>query len=197
MTAVAAPDARTAATALIAADGLAVSVPRPDLVARLRGERLVILDDVSIAVGPGETVGLVGESGSGKTTLARALLGLARRSAGSLRFEGREIGPQDAAGWKRLRRHAAFMHQDAIGALSPRLSVGTLVTEPFVIHGLPMGDRADKAAELLDRVGLPRISRGATRTSSPADRRGASAWPARWRWSRGWWSPTSRPRAST
>ncbi len=140
---------------LIAAERLGVTVPRPDLLARLRGERLTILDGVSLAVAPGETVGLVGESGSGKTTLARALLGLARRSAGTVRFEGREIGARDPAGWRHLRRHAAFMHQDAVGALSPRLSVGTLVTEPFVVHGVPMGDRRERAAALLDMVGLP------------------------------------------
>lgn len=149
------PGPLAATGGLVEAAGIAVTVPPPDLLARLKGERVAILDDVSLTVAPGETVGLVGESGSGKTTLARALVGLARRSAGRIAFEGREIGRRDAAGWRHVRRQVAFMHQDAAGALSPRLTVGTLLTEPFAIHGLPLADRRAQAADLLAMVGLP------------------------------------------
>ena len=114
---------------------------------------LEIFDDVSVSVQTGETFGLVGESGSGKTTLARALLGLVPATSGSIRFEDRSR--QSRADFAALRRSTAMMFQDAVASLSPRMTVGALLAEPFVIHRQPVPDLRAKAAELLDLVSLP------------------------------------------
>ncbi len=118
-----------------------------------RGRRLNLLSAVNLTVGRGETVGLVGESGSGKTTLARAMLGLVPISDGTLRFEGAELA--SARSFAHIRRGTAMMFQDSVASLSPRMRIGALITEPFVIHGISVPDRAAKAAELLSMVGLP------------------------------------------
>ena len=115
--------------------------------------RFDILDGISLSVSRGETFGLVGESGSGKTTLARAMLGLLPVSQGTMRFDGEALST--AASFAHMRRNAAMMFQDAVASLSPRMNVGALVTEPFIIHGLALPDRRGKAGELLARVGLP------------------------------------------
>lgn len=115
--------------------------------------RLPILMDVSLTVGRGESVALVGESGSGKTTLARAVMGLQAISGGTVALDGEAV--EGAAGHARLRRAAAMMFQDATASLSPRLTVGYLVTEPFLIHGVPLPDPEGMARELLAKVGLP------------------------------------------
>lgn len=137
-------------TAVLQIDGLSVDLPAGGFLSRLR---LPILCGVSLSVGRGESVALVGESGSGKTTLARAVMGLQRASSGSVALDGQVI--RDAAGRARLRREAAMMFQDATASLSPRLTVGYLVTEPFRIHGQPLRDPEAVAAGLLGKVGLP------------------------------------------
>ena len=129
---------------------LSVALPLGGFLSRAR---LPILMDVSLSVARGESVALVGESGSGKTTLARAVMGLQAVSGGAVVFDGQAVvGP---AGHARLRRDAAMMFQDATASLSPRLTVGYLVTEPFRIHGLPLPDPEGMARDLLARVGLP------------------------------------------
>jgi len=109
---------------------------------------------VSLALAPGETLGIVGESGSGKTTLARAITGLTPVAAGSVRFRDRELVGLESRAWKGIRREVAMMFQDPVGSLSPRLTVRSLITEPFRIHGLK--DRAldQEAKRLLGMVGL-------------------------------------------
>jgi oligopeptide/dipeptide ABC transporter ATP-binding protein len=143
-------------SALYQVTGLGVDLPLPGgILSALmpgRGAGLNILSDISLTLHPGQTFGLVGESGSGKTTLARAMMGLVRPSAGSLRFRGQVVGA--GAGLSDLRRGVAMMFQDPIASLSPRMRVGDLVTEPFVIHSIPMPDRMARAADLLARVGL-------------------------------------------
>lgn len=117
------------------------------------GAPLNILAGVTLDLMPGETLGLVGESGSGKTTLARAILGLHPISAGRVRFDGRDlIQPAD---FRAIRPRTALMFQDATASLSPRMTVGEAVTEPFAIHDVAVMNRRDKAAELLAEVGLP------------------------------------------
>ncbi|MBI1417867.1 MAG: ATP-binding cassette domain-containing protein [Limimaricola sp.] len=115
--------------------------------------RLNILSDITLSIASGESLGLVGESGSGKTTLARAMLGLMPASSGTMRFEGAPLGSR--ASFTALRRQTALMFQDPVASLSPRMRVGALVTEPFVIHREPMGNRRERARELLETVGLP------------------------------------------
>jgi len=115
--------------------------------------RISILADINLRLARGETLGLVGESGSGKTTLARAILGLQSISGGNLAFDG--VGLRTAADFAAIRRRIAMMFQDAQASLSPRMSVGSLITEPLVIHRVPMPDRRAKALQLLAQVGLP------------------------------------------
>jgi len=129
---------------------LSVDLPLGGFLSRAR---LPILMDVSLTVGRRESVALVGESGSGKTTLARAVMGLQAVSGGTIALDGQAVeGP---AGHARLRQAAAMMFQDATASLSPRLTVGYLVTEPFRIHGVPLPDPEGMARELLAKVGLP------------------------------------------
>jgi peptide/nickel transport system ATP-binding protein len=138
-------------TPLIEAQGLAVNFREPGGFLRLTPRRLAILEDVSLAVHKGETLGLVGESGSGKTTLARTLLGLVPAAKGTIRFDGELVTSFD-----RLRRRTAMMFQDPVGSLSPRVTIGSAITEPFVIHGVSMDSRRAQAEALLHLVGLPR-----------------------------------------
>lgn len=114
---------------------------------------LNILSDICLDINQGEILGLVGESGSGKTTLARAMLGLMKITGGELRFEGNPLSTTSS--FAALRRASAMMFQDAVASLSPRMKVESLITEPFVIHGLPIPNRKARALELLERVGLP------------------------------------------
>lgn len=144
-------------TALYEVDRVSVDLPLPGglLAAALPGARvrLNVLQDISLSLEPGETFGLVGESGSGKTTLARAMLGLTPVAEGVLRFRGQRVDARGATA--ALCRSSAMMFQDPVASLSPRMRVGDLVTEPFVIHGMKMSDRRTRASELLGRVGLP------------------------------------------
>ncbi len=110
---------------------------------------------VSLAIAPGETLGLVGESGCGKSTLARAVLRLVDPSQGRIRLEGREITGLDAAEMRPLRQRAQMVFQDPFASLNPRMSVRDLITEPAHIHHrLSRRDRRALAAELLEKVGL-------------------------------------------
>ncbi len=108
---------------------------------------------VSFDVSPGETFALVGESGSGKTTLARAINGLQGISAGSVSFDGQRIDGLSTGAMKPMRKVMSMMFQDPVGSLSPRMTVGDLVTEPFRIHGVSVDFRAE-TERLLNLVGL-------------------------------------------
>lgn len=110
---------------------------------------------VSFDVRPGETFALVGESGSGKTTLARALNGLQAISRGEITFEGQRIDTMSKARMQPIRRRMSMMFQDPVGSLSPRMTVGDLVTEPFRIHGAEGRDVRAETERLLSLVGLP------------------------------------------
>lgn len=111
---------------------------------------------VSFSLERGQTFALVGESGSGKTTLARAVNGLQTASRGSIKFEGRELRNLPGSEWKPLRRRMSMMFQDPVGSLSPRLSVRSILAEPFAIHGLSGRDANAEVERLLALVGLPR-----------------------------------------
>jgi peptide/nickel transport system ATP-binding protein len=131
-------------------ENLSVDLPLGGFLSRAA---IPILQDVTLSVRRGESVALVGESGSGKTTLARAVMGLQPISGGKVQFDGTTVTGRD--GFSRLRRDAAMMFQDATASLSPRLTVGYLVTEPFRIHRQPLPDPDATARDLLATVGLP------------------------------------------
>ncbi len=111
--------------------------------------------DVSFEVKPGTTFALVGESGSGKSSLGRAIIGLTPIRSGHVIFDGAEPLGGGAATIQAYRRNVAMMFQDPVASLSPRLSVQTLVTEPFLIHGMGERDLPAEARRLLGLVGLP------------------------------------------
>jgi oligopeptide/dipeptide ABC transporter ATP-binding protein len=111
--------------------------------------------DVSFTLRRGRTLALVGESGSGKSTLGRAIIGLVPIAGGSVRFEGTEPLHQAQGRTRDFHRNVAMMFQDPISSLSPRRTVRSLVTEPFVVHRLRDKDLDAEARRLLAMVGLP------------------------------------------
>jgi oligopeptide/dipeptide ABC transporter ATP-binding protein len=120
---------------------------RRNVVQALRG--------VDLDIYAGETLALVGESGSGKSTLARALVRCIRATSGSLVFKGSDITTSSGRPLRALRRHLQMIFQDPFGSLNPRLSVGTAIAEPLIVHGLARGpELKSRVAECLALVGL-------------------------------------------
>ncbi|AQQ04094.1 ABC transporter ATP-binding protein [Roseibium algicola] len=116
--------------------------------------RVHAVEGVSFTLAPGETLGLVGESGCGKSTIGKALMNLVPWE-GSIRVAGQHVGIGSAQEQRR-RRDMQMIFQDPYASLDPRMTVGEIVGEPLVIHGLARGkDLKDKVASLFDRVGLP------------------------------------------
>jgi peptide/nickel transport system ATP-binding protein/oligopeptide transport system ATP-binding protein len=113
------------------------------------------VDDVSFTIRKGETFGLVGESGCGKTTTGRAVLRLIEPDSGEVRFEGADMLQLGTAALRVLRRDMQIIFQDPYASLNPRMTIRTIVGEPFAIHGIATGsDRDNRVAELLKTVGL-------------------------------------------
>jgi oligopeptide transport system ATP-binding protein len=113
------------------------------------------VDDVSLAVRPGETFGLVGESGCGKSTIARCVLRLIAPTSGSVRFDGRDLLALPPEQMRELRREMQIIFQDPYSSLDPRMRVQALVAEPLEIHAVGTREtRARRVTELLERVGL-------------------------------------------
>jgi len=116
--------------------------------------RVRALDDVTLAIGKGEIVGLVGESGSGKSTLCRVLVGLTPPSSGTVKVGGRPVREQLAEGALAFRRRAQLLLQDAVASLSPRMTIGRTLEEPIAIHALPRAEALDRLSAILKRLGL-------------------------------------------
>jgi oligopeptide/dipeptide ABC transporter ATP-binding protein len=114
------------------------------------------VDGVTFDVRRGETFGIVGESGCGKSTTARLLMRLLQPTSGSVRFDGREIADLKTSDIKPLRREMQMIFQDPYSSLNPRRTVGTIIGEPFAIHGMHegKGERKRTVQELMDTVGL-------------------------------------------
>ena len=144
---------------------------------RSGGEQVHAVDGVSLEVRPGETLGLVGETGCGKSTLARCLAGLQDVSSGRIWFDGQLISGLSSRRMRPLRRQIQVVFQDPYGSLNPRRRVGSIIGDPFAIHGVKDGpDRKRAVQELMERVGLNPEHTTGSRRSSPAGSGNASAW---------------------
>jgi oligopeptide transport system ATP-binding protein len=143
-------------TALLEVEGLVKHFPvKRGLLIDREVDRVRAVDGVSFSVARGETLGLVGESGSGKSTLCRAALQLLKPTAGSVRFEGREIAGLSRRRMRPLRREMQMVFQDPYASLNPRKRVGQIVGEPLRLQKQASGgELRRRVQELLERVGL-------------------------------------------
>jgi len=114
------------------------------------------VDGVSLDVRRGETLGLVGETGCGKSTTARLMTRLLDPTSGTIAFDGQDVTRAKGHDLKVLRRSVQMIFQDPYSSLNPRKTVGSVIAEPFAIHGMleGKGERKQRVQELMDRVGL-------------------------------------------
>ena len=120
-----------------------------------RGGTVRAVDSVSLEVIKGETLGLVGETGCGKSTLARCMARLTDVSSGRVEFEGRDIAGLSGRPLRAIRSDIQMIFQDPYGSLNPRRRVGSIIGDPYAIHGIASGrERRTKVQELMEMVGL-------------------------------------------
>ena len=129
------------------------------------------VDDVSLEINAGETLGLVGESGSGKSTLGRLILRLVEPTSGCVQLDGRDLLSASSSEMRRLRSDLQIIFQDPLASLDPRYRVEDIIAEPLIIHGEFRQDRrprlsgpaklkpAQRVSELLRAVGLDESAR--------------------------------------
>ncbi|SMF36517.1 oligopeptide transport system ATP-binding protein [Tistlia consotensis] len=156
----------TASDPVLEIDRLSVRFPVKHGLFGLGRREVHAVEDFSLTIRRGETIGIVGESGCGKSTLARTIMGLNTPAAGSLRFrpQDRSLGPEgldlakaSSADWKKVRRKVQIVFQDPFSSLSPKQKVGSIVAEPLIVQGPSFcRDPQARAVDLLERVGLSR-----------------------------------------
>jgi len=140
---------------LLQIDHLVKHYPAPES-GKNKSRVVKAVDDVSFTLHKGETLGIVGESGCGKSTLARAVLRLVEPTSGSAIFDGEDIFQLSPKDMRARRRKLQMIFQDPFASLNPRMTVGQIVSEPWVIFPdvLPKAQWKDRISELLTRVGL-------------------------------------------
>src|SRR5579875_152793 len=113
------------------------------------------VENVSLEVRRGQTLGLVGETGCGKSTLARCIMRLYDVTSGRVEFEGQDITRLSPRRMRPYRRQMQMIFQDPYGSLNPRRRVGSIIADPFAIHGLAKGaERKRRVQEAMELVGL-------------------------------------------
>ncbi len=141
---------------VLAVDGLTVEFPGP-----LGGTPFKAVDNVSLTIERGKTLGLVGESGSGKSTIGRCVAALQKPTAGTVTILGQDITGLTQRQLRSVRRRFGFVFQDPATSLNPRLRVGDCVAEPLLVHRVMSGPQLRvRVGELLDAVRLPKDTAG-------------------------------------
>ncbi len=151
---VAASAAASEAAPLLRVDNLVKHFPLQRGLFSRSHAKVHAVDGVSFTLGVGETMALVGESGCGKSTVGRLLLRLLEATAGAVWFDGVDLMTLSPAELRARRRDLQMIFQDPYSSLNPRMTVGQTLMEPLQLHGLASGRQQERAAELLDLVGL-------------------------------------------
>ncbi|QLL25275.1 dipeptide ABC transporter ATP-binding protein [Actinobacteria bacterium IMCC26103] len=112
------------------------------------------VEDISLEIIEGETLGIVGESGCGKSTLGRMIVRLEEPTNGSIIFEGRDLAKESNRALRSIRKRLQMIFQDPYASLNPRRQIGKIVEEPLRIHGFKKAERRAIALDLLNKVGL-------------------------------------------
>jgi oligopeptide/dipeptide ABC transporter ATP-binding protein len=140
---------------LIEADHLKVFFPiKQGILIEREVARVHAVNDVTLSIAEGETLGLVGESGCGKTTMSRAIMRLIDATEGTLRFRGEDVTTAGRKRMEPLRREMQMVFQDPFASLNPRKRVGQIIGMPLRLHGLDRKEVEPQVRELLGKVGL-------------------------------------------
>ena len=139
--------------AIIEVEHLTKRFPAVTGVFARRGGEVHAVEDVTLSVRRGETLGIVGESGCGKSTTARLMLKLLEPTAGTIRFDGRDITRLSPRDMRPVRRDMQMIFQDPYSSLNPRQTVGQIIGQPYAIHGSE-GNTRKQVQELMDRCGM-------------------------------------------
>jgi oligopeptide/dipeptide ABC transporter ATP-binding protein len=135
---------------------MSASILKVENIAKTYGNSLRAVDGVSFDIKERETLALVGESGCGKSTVARLVLGLTKLTTGRIEFDQADISRLSQRQLRSVRRELQFVFQDPYSSLDPRMTAGSIVTEPMVVHGMISGPKQRQAiaGQLLEAVGL-------------------------------------------